>query len=231
VTRDSRVARVNVPSPFTGRSSGSFRSRHSDVLSIRRPGWGNKLSESVDRRLAHFLLFTNHESRVTNHVPTMQISVERPDQPDVLQLIKELDAYQMPLYPLESHHGIDIDALRAPNVLFAVVRDDQKQAIGCGAIVIGPEYAELKRMFIRPEHRGKGIAKALLTFLENQAISKGCTVFTLETGIKQPEALALYAKSGYVRRGPFGSYTHDPNSIFMEKILSSDGSSTERNTR
>jgi putative acetyltransferase len=161
----------------------------------------------------------------------MQISVEHPDQPDVLELIKELDAYQIPLYPLESHHGIDIDALRAPNVLFAVVRDDQKQAIGCGAIVIGPEYAELKRMFIRPEYRGKGIAKALLTFLENQAISNGCTVFTLETGIKQPEALALYAKSGYVRRGPFGRYTHDPNSVFMEKTLSSDESSTQKNTR
>ena len=147
----------------------------------------------------------------------MRIALERPEQPEVVRLIEELDAYQKPLYPPESHHGIDVEALSQPNVLFAVVRSAEGQAIGCGAVVIGAEYGELKRMFVRAENRGQGISKALLAFLEGQAKAKGCTVFTLETGVSQPEALALYAKAGYVRRGPFGTYTHDPLSVFMQK--------------
>ena len=149
----------------------------------------------------------------------MRIAIERPDQPDVLQLIEALDAYQIPLYPLESHHGIDINALRAPNVLFAVVRDDEQQALACGAIVLGPEYAELKRMFVRPEHRGKGIARALLAYLESEAAARNCNTFVLETGIRQPEALSLYTKAGYVRCDPFGGYVHDPFSVFMRKVI------------
>jgi putative acetyltransferase len=147
----------------------------------------------------------------------MRIALERPNQPEVIQLIEDLDAYQKPLYPSESHHGIDMDALSQPNVLFAVIRDDERGAIGCGAIVIEPEFGELKRMFIRPEHRGQGLSKRLLAFLEDQARAKGCQVFTLETGIYQPEALGLYERSGYRRCAPFGNYKPDPMSVFMEK--------------
>jgi putative acetyltransferase len=147
----------------------------------------------------------------------MQISLESPAQPDVIQLIDDLDAYQKPLYPPESHHGIDIAALSAPNVLFAVARDHEGKAVGCGAIVMGPEFGELKRMFVRPENRGQGIAARVLDFLESEAAAKGCTTFMLETGPRQPEAIALYARSGYLPRGPFGSYGPDPFSVFMQK--------------
>jgi putative acetyltransferase len=147
----------------------------------------------------------------------MQISLESPNQPDVVQLIDDLDAYQKPLYPPESHHGIDIAALSAANVLFAVARDEEGKALGCGAIVVGPGFGELKRMFVRPENRGQGIAAKLLEFLEGQAAAKGCTTFMLETGPSQPEALSFYARCGYERRGPFGGYGPDPFSVFMEK--------------
>jgi putative acetyltransferase len=147
----------------------------------------------------------------------MNIALESPNQPDVIPLIDELDAYQKPLYPPESHHGIDIAALSAANVLFAVARDKEGDAIGCGAIVVGPEFGELKRMFVRPGNRGQGIAVKLLKFLEGQAAAKGCMTFMLETGPSQPEALSLYARAGYERRGPFGSYGPDPFSVFMEK--------------
>lgn len=147
----------------------------------------------------------------------MQISLERPDQPDVVQLIDDLDAYQKPLYPPESHHGIDIAALSAPNVLFAVARDGKGNAVGCGAIVVGSEFGELKRMYVRPEKRGQGIAAKVLAFLEGEAAAKGCTSFMLETGPSQPEAIAFYARSGYAPRGPFGGYGPDPFSVFMEK--------------
>jgi putative acetyltransferase len=147
----------------------------------------------------------------------MHIALERPDQPEVVSLVEELDAYQKPLYPPESHHGIDIESLGQPNVLFAVVRNTEGRAVGCGAVVMSTEYGELKRMFVRPQHRGQGIAKALLAFLEAEAIAKGCTLLMLETGVSQPKALGLYERAGYVRCGPFGSYTNDPFSVFMHK--------------
>jgi putative acetyltransferase len=53
----------------------------------------------------------------------MHIATEPANQPEVLALIEQLDAYQMPLYPAESHHGIDVAVLSQPNVIFAVARD------------------------------------------------------------------------------------------------------------
>ena len=149
----------------------------------------------------------------------MLVSLERPDQPEVLSLIAELDTYQAALYPPESNHGIDVAALGQPNVLFAVARDAQGNATGCGAIVLKGKSGELKRMFVRPVHRGLGVGKALLAFLEAEALRAGCTQLMLETGIRQPEALGLYAGCGYVRRSPFASYTNDPLSVFMQKRL------------
>ena len=153
----------------------------------------------------------------------MHIALEPANQPDVLALIDELDAYQKPLYPPESHHGIDIAALSQPNVLFAVARSDGGQAVACGALVVGADYAELKRMYTAPPQRGRGVARAGLSLLEDTARSQGCTVFMLETGHLQPEALAFYERAGYRLRGPFGDYVEDPNSVFMEK---SGGSGT-----
>jgi GNAT superfamily N-acetyltransferase len=103
----------------------------------------------------------------------MQIAIENPDQPDVIQLIDDLDAYQKPLYPPESHYGIDIAALSAANVLFAVARDEAGTAIGCGAIVMEPGYGELKRMYVRPENRGQGVAAKVLAFLEARGDDAG----------------------------------------------------------
>ncbi len=148
------------------------------------------------------------------------ITIELPDQPEVIALIAELDAYQDTLYPPESRHALDLTSLEQPNVLFAVARDDAGRAIGCGAIVLYPEFGELKRMYVSPRGRGQGVAKKLLALLESQAIGSGCKLLTLETGPYQHEALALYASAGYERRGPFGDYTNDPLSVFMQKNLS-----------
>ncbi|SEK38343.1 putative acetyltransferase [Roseateles sp. YR242] len=147
----------------------------------------------------------------------ISIAIEPAHQPDVLALIEALDAYQVPLYPAESHHGIDMTALSQPNVVFAVARDAEGAAVGCGAIVVGPAFAELKRMYTKPSHRGQGIARSLLEVLETQARARGARQFTLETGYLQPEAIGLYERMGYQRCGPFGDYAEDPNSVFMAK--------------
>jgi putative acetyltransferase len=148
----------------------------------------------------------------------MRLTLEPANQPDVLELIDQLDAYQKPLYPAESHHGIDVEALSQPNVLFAVARDDEGRAIGCGAIVLDAGQGELKRMFTVPERRGQGIARSLLLYLESEAWARGCRHFVLETGYLQTDAIALYERFGYTRRGPFGDYVDDPNSVFMHKL-------------
>ncbi len=151
-------------------------------------------------------------------MPTaITVSLEPAAQPEVIALIEALDAYQIPLYPAESHHGIDMAALSEPNVLFAVARDGQGVAVACGAIVVGPEYGELKRMYTLPSHRGQGIARALLALLEAEAQTRGVSEFTLETGYLQHEAIGLYERLGYCRCGPFGDYAEDPNSVFMRK--------------
>ena len=150
----------------------------------------------------------------------MQIAFEAPDQSDVRELISELDAYLYSLYPAENVFTLDISSLSRPGVLFAVARDAAGAALGCGAIVMHPEYGEIKRMYVHPQARGRGLARQLIETLEAKAMQQGCRTFMLETGPTQPAALILYERLGYQYRGPFGDYAADPHSIFMQKCIS-----------
>ena len=147
----------------------------------------------------------------------MHVALEPVNQPEIIALIGELDAYQSALYPSESNHFLDLTGLMQANVLFAVARDGDRAALGCGAIMLLDGYAELKRMYVAPGARGRGIAKRLLEVLEEEALNSSRTVLRLETGIHQPEALGLYERAGYVRRDAYGDYQHDPLSVYMEK--------------
>lgn len=147
------------------------------------------------------------------------IALESPDQPEIIALIEELDAYQMPLYPADSHHGIDIKALASENTGFAVARSSDGKAVACGALIVHATHGELKRMFTNPAFRGQGLAGKVLAALEDEAQRRGCFRVMLETGYLQREAISFYERNGYQRRGPFGDYPNDPNSVFMEKVL------------
>lgn len=147
----------------------------------------------------------------------VRIRIEPADQLDVIALIEALDGYQQPLYPADSHHGVDVAELAMPNVLFAVARTNEGEAVGCGAVVLSEEHGEIKRMFVNPSMRRQGVGKRLLAFLEARAVEKGCSRFVLETGYLQSEALSLYLRGGYIRCGPFGEYAEDANSVFMCK--------------
>ena len=153
----------------------------------------------------------------------MPIAFESPDQPEVIALIAELDAYQDGLYPPESRHALDLTSLMQPNVLFLVARDDDGSALACGAMVLHEGYGEIKRMYVNPAGRGQGLGGRLLAELEREAVARGCELARLETGPYQPEALGLYGAAGYQRRGPFGTYRDDPLSVFMEKRLGDSG--------
>lgn len=150
---------------------------------------------------------------------SMHTSQESPDQLDVIALIADLDAYQDTLYPAEARYALDLASLTKPNVIFMVARDGAGFAIGCGGVVITDRVGELKRMYVRPQNRGQGVASGVLVELEALSLKAGCEQLRLETGPYQPEALTFYEKQGYVKCGPFGAYADHPLSVFMMKQL------------
>jgi len=101
-----------------------------------------------------------------------------------------------------------------------VVAYQNGEAVGCGAIKEYAEgVAEIKRMFVRAERRGRGIAKVILVELETWANELGFSECVLETGRKQPEAIALYRKSGYETIPNYGQYEGIENSVCMKKLI------------
>lgn len=148
------------------------------------------------------------------------IQIESPDQPDVRDLLAASNAYAATLYPAESNHMLDTDRLRGPDVSFFVARRDGK-VLGCAGLVKkSADYVEIKRMYIDQAARGSGLGKRLMEVLNDEAHRLGVDYLRLETGIHQPEAIALYRRDGFTEIGAFGDYEPDPLSVFMEKRLS-----------
>lgn len=88
------------------------------------------------------------------------ITSESARHPDILSLIAALDRYQSELYPAESNHLIDLAALPETSLILMVIRDQQLQAVGCGAIVLnGDGTGEMKRVYIDPAHRGQHLGR------------------------------------------------------------------------
>jgi putative acetyltransferase len=149
----------------------------------------------------------------------VSITAERPDTADALRLIEELQTHLESFYPPESRHGFSVERLIAEGVAFFVLRVDGAPA-GCGGIkLFGHEYAELKRMYVRPEYRGRRYGERLVDHLTGHARANGVTLLRLETGIHQEAAIRLYERVGFRRIPPFGPYTDDPLSRCYEKSL------------
>ena len=104
-----------------------------------------------------------------------------------------------------------------------VARDADGTAVGCGGLrPLGDGAAEVKRMYVVPEARGRGLSKALLAGLEAAAAERGWTTLRLETGPRQPEAIRLYEGAGYRPIPAFGPYVDDPDagcSLYYERVL------------
>lgn len=142
-----------------------------------------------------------------------------PRAPDALALVRASHALMEQLFPPEDNHYLDPDALSAANVVFLGARDAAGQLLGIGALVVEDNWGEVKSMFTAPVARGRGIARALLDQIEIEARRRGLRYLRLETGDALREARHLYARAGFVERGPFGDYTENGTSIFMEKAL------------
>lgn len=147
------------------------------------------------------------------------ITRDRPDSTDATALITELEAILTPLYPDESRHGLSVERLIADAVAFFVLRSDGVPASCGGVKLFGTDYAEVKRMYVRPQFRGCGFAKLILNHLADHARAHGVSVLRLETGIHQKEAIGLYEGLGFRRIPPFGDYKPDPLSLCYEKRI------------
>lgn len=136
--------------------------------------------------------------------------------PNFTELVHLLDA-ELSIRDGDEHAFYDqfnkIDRIR-----HVVVAYLDGQAVGCGAIKeYAPGVAEVKRMYVRPECRGRGVATRVLQELERWAIELSYAICILETGKQQPEAIALYRKNGYRVIPNYGQYAGVENSVCFEK--------------
>ena len=165
-------------------------------------------------------LFLNRWMRLKDEARRpVTIAAETPDQPEISAFLAASDAYSQSLYPPESNHLVDLSVLTATNAHFLVARRGN-EAVGCGALITkGASWGELKRMWVSPAVRGRGLGRRLVEAIEAEARTRGIKTLRLETGIYQLEAIGLYRKCGFAEREPFGDYQPDPLSLFMEKQL------------
>ena len=152
---------------------------------------------------------------------SLSIGAEAFESPDAQRLIAALDAGLAELYPPEQRFGPNLKAqhLEEGRGTFLVAREDGR-AVGCGAIRLTDGLtAEVKRMYVEPDQRGKGIARALLANLETAARQLGAQRLVLETGSHSPDAVALYRHAGFSEIDCWGEYATSPTSICMQKRL------------
>jgi putative acetyltransferase len=142
------------------------------------------------------------------------------DNPDFHRLVAELDA-DLKIRDGEDHPFYS-QFNKIDRIKYVVVAYDQDEIpIGCGAIKeFPPDMMEIKRMYVIPDHRGRGIASAILKELEKWVMELSCNGCLLETGTKQPEAIRLYQKNGYQVVPNYGPYVNVESSIcFMKKPI------------
>jgi putative acetyltransferase len=153
------------------------------------------------------------------------IVIERVDAPteDVRALIDELDREFDAIYPPEQWHGLSVDAIFQPHMRFFVARRDGR-AVGCGGIALLADFAEIKRVYVRPDVRGLGVADAIIARLSAEALDAGLGMLRLETGTRQAAAIRFYQRSGFQPCAAFEPYASMPphalvNSLFFEKAI------------
>ena len=111
------------------------------------------------------------------------------------------------------------DDFAPPHGAFLVAQDETGRLLGCAGWRTHGEDAELKRMFTIAVARGRGVARQVLTAIEDSARERGRRRVILETGDKQPEAIALYEKCGYERIEDFGYYKGEPGVLSYARAL------------
>ncbi len=152
---------------------------------------------------------------------TISIGIEPPRQADVEALLAAGTVFAHSLYPVENTFLLSTDELERPGVDVYVARDESGTACGMAALVPLDldASAELKRLFVHTEARGRGVAGRLLDRIEADAASHGIRSLALETGTLQHAAMALYRGRGYEQIELFGPYIGEELSVCFAKSL------------
>ncbi|QWX82554.1 GNAT family N-acetyltransferase [Cellulophaga sp. HaHaR_3_176] len=137
---------------------------------------------------------------------------------DYKALVVELDA-DLAIKDGEDHSFYNqFNSSEGINNVIVIYKNDI--AVGCGAIKpFNRGTVEIKRMFVKPEHQGKGLGSLILKALEDWAKLLNYSACVLETGIRQPDAIALYKKNGYLIIENYGQYIGVENSICFKKNI------------
>jgi len=157
---------------------------------------------------------------MASHKNSVSISADSPHNKECLALLTQLNSELSAKYPdeLRGTSLIPEDLVTA-GATFLVARREG-HPVGCGAIrPFNPGVAEVKRMFVVQEERGRGVGRAILENLETFAKNFGYSSIRLETGLKQPEAISLYQSAGYHRAPCYEPYRENPMSVCFEKKL------------
>ncbi|ABM10154.1 MULTISPECIES: GNAT family N-acetyltransferase [Micrococcaceae] len=152
----------------------------------------------------------------------IRIETDDPARPDVHRLLSEHLADMFATSPAESVHALDHSALSHESITFWTAREDGV-LLGCGALkTLAPGHAEIKSMRTTSTARGRGVATLMLEHIVAEAARLGYERLSLETGTEEYFAPArrLYARHGFTECPPFGDYTLDPHSVFMELAVS-----------
>lgn len=140
------------------------------------------------------------------------------ENPDFISLVKLLDADLAQRDGKEHSFYAQFNSITRLN--HVVVAYENNRAVGCGAIKEhAPDAMEVKRMYVLPECRKSGLATQILMELEQWASELGYTKCVLETGKRQPEAIALYNRNGYTIIPNYGQYKGVENSVCFEKSI------------
>lgn len=142
---------------------------------------------------------------------------------EVRSLIGELEAVLSAEYTPEQQHGLTLDSIFHPQVRFFLARL-RGAAVGCGGVFLFPDFAEVKRMYVRHTARGQGVADAILARIEAEVLRAGLPMLRLETGDRQIAAMRLYVRMGFRECPAFGAYARMTpqsiaSSVFFEKRI------------
>ncbi|HEX6355517.1 GNAT family N-acetyltransferase [Actinophytocola sp.] len=155
----------------------------------------------------------------------MRIDVTAYDHPHAVALIAEVQQEYVVRYGGQDLTPVDPAQFAPPRGLFLIAYVDDVPA-ACGGWRAYETDVELKRMFVKPEFRGRGLARAVLAELEQTALAAGYRRVILETGQRQPEAIALYTSAGYEPVPSFGYYASAPEAVHLGKLVEVECPST-----
>jgi ketosteroid isomerase-like protein len=200
---------VVIPVRLTARGAGSGAEVSADLV---------HMGQMTDGKISLLAAYPDLQSAVDAAATGIEVAAEPFDDPDGAGLRQAVEAELCERYGADAGPGFAPTA--DETAAFLVARDADGVAVGCGALRrLDDGAVELRRMYVRPEDRGRGLGWVILIALESEAQRLGFEILRLETGDFQPEAMSLYRAAGYREIPPYDACSHGPDVHCFERRL------------